>query len=315
MKVYREISSEKADSLSNSFQKESSLSKFTIFNPLCESYDFSSIFNPKNEILRREDSVSTDSESGRKPNVDQIYKIKVINFSNQTSLGEKNMQNFIRKKIEREMNNKAIQTTEEVFSNVEVFTNKKPNERFDEIFKGIKSKAFRRFFDKIYKHEKKNANKESIRKLFKILRENFIIDTKKENNCKFLHKTMIDLIEELPIYILKLCSDVNKKLESNLPKESLEKLQHRYQYLKNILTFIRSESMYKLFDNQNSKELLRKTYLEVIKDFKYSGDEFDQYRTKLTQNHSEVYIYQFDRILANFEAYINNKKIKKDFLK
>ncbi len=168
--------------------------------------------------------------------------------------------------------------------------------REDEVFKNIKSRAFRIYFhniiSKIENTEDRRENWKKVKQVLKIFRFFFITNTKKETNLKNLDKTIREIIED--IYKLE------KEKETKLNEIKNKRTNHTINDLS-------PSSIEKIFQKK-SQEILSKTYNEIIEEFRQSS-AVKYYIRKLARKHSEAYLRQFHQLLKNLKGYLLQKKV------
>ena len=202
--------------------------------------------------------------------------------------------------------------------------------RYDEPLKNIKSRAHKPYLLKIKSNEKGNPNLLSIELLIKYMRELFIVDTNKPKNKSKLNYTIKDnllcTIQDIKLLIFAKEEKLRKfNLKSNLFPEDFEIRNKAIKLRKDLLILMEDlkkieknidiNHLERCFNNQVSRDILGITFIEIIENFKQSKDS-KHYRKVLENRKGKCkeYLLHYDSILSNFEDYLDNKKIKFNFI-
>lgn len=199
------------------------------------------------------------------------------------------------------------------------------NERYDEVVKTIKSAAFKTIvLDEIKINELENPNRTSIENLFKILRENFIVEARKEKNRESLGKTVIELMLysiEVHEKILEKSHEAYETMLKSVKNDDyyrkINGIVHRINTVTNELSEIKKLNIDKIESNfsEKSQSLLNTTFKEIMDEF-VKSEEAGLCREKLKnkKKKSKEYMTHFEKVLTNFGGYLSTKKIGFEFV-
>jgi len=192
---------------------------------------------------------------------------------------------------------------------------RKKNDRFDEVIKNIKSKAYKKYLAQIKSLVKGKTNSEEIKLLLTYMRELFVVDTNKLRNFAKLECSILDILKGTKQDLIKAIEQKQKNIDI---EKSLTKLKK--MYLKKNKMIIAFTSISKLnFDNLEKYfsdkkcdkilNILNKTYSEIITEFSKSL-ACKKYKEHLIfkMKKSEKYMNIFDAILKNLKFYLKPDK-------
>ena len=222
---------------------------------------------------------------------------------------------------------------------------RKSTERYDTPLKNVKSKSNNEQFSKPLKKLEKDISSDKnldpyIKEILNVVRSIFVVDSKKETNRNYFDKSMKEIIFD--IFTKKYQASKEKTVEERLkkygpPKKSkknakiisCDELSNKrsFKVTKAHKLSIREELNKKVnaiddidqfFKDENSIKLLDKTFRAILNDF-INSPSYDSYYNELKGLHPPLYMYHYDLIVNDIDAYLESKQrtkdLKKEFMK